>query len=937
MTRTLFLLLLWASAAHATANVWQQLSPTPTAHWVPATLFDCTNSVSSPNPQGRSFSGSNYGNGQIYYWGGGHNSYPGNDMEVYDIATNRWLPDTVQPQCWAPCCAAAYSCGGGLLGGDQYCDNYPIDCSGSLDPYSASCQYGSCVNYSGKSSKGAFRCSGGSRDGQTCTVNGDCPSGTCPITIPTPGTTCTTCKPYTEHTYQKEAYNPNTGHDFFVIDSGTWDWNPSTRAWTWLGPPAPQSADFSNRLVIYDPTVSKMLYIQAGGGNRGVYRFNDSTNAWTLADTYLPTNAWTGLFATWDASVSKFVVVFMPDVNPFQWYLYDPTQTGAGAWTSLTTPSALTTYMCGGTASRPCFTSSVVYDGTNQRTIALTLDASNNFALYALNAGTQTWSAVTTTGGTSTWGFSGNQTGGYNTIHYDGPTGSLYLLDAGIPWECGSASAVKMWTVQLDLGNPLPTNTPANTATPTPTQPTPTPTATFPTYTPTAVPATYTPTNTPLPTTPTATPTCVGTVRLVGPGRTYTTVNQATAVVQSNDCVYIDAGTYYNADALGRWPATASNVTVRGSGGMARLMINNGDINTGMGGDTWKGIFVANGANLTVENIEFDCASSRPADAFCTGPAIGAPSPDYNYAGIRLQAAGLTVRNCIFRQNDNSILGGPTSGSPAGDVLIENSEFNQMGYGDGSSHGFYLNARNNTLTYRYNWAHNTIMGHHVKSRAVTNYVLYNRIMDQAVQTASCNDAGTCSASVEVELPCGGLSYVIGNALQKSVTADNNTMVNYAAEVANVTNCPFTNTQELYVINNTLVSDYGPTTKFIRGAGTSPLVWAVNNIFWGAGTVLTWPSGGTQANYGNSTDDPKLQDQSLYDFHLTANSTAVQNIGVNPLTDDHGYSLIPTRQYVYDRASMARPDDGLLDLGAFEYGYTPPPTPTPRLTAPWLLR
>lgn len=917
-----------AASAAAQSNTWIQLSPAPSTHWVPTSLYDCTQSQVTANPQGRAFSGSDYGNGKIFYWGGGHNAYPGNDMEVYDIATNQWTGDSVMPQCWAPCCAAAYSCGAGSLPGDQMCDNYPIDCSGSLDPYSSSCLYGSCINYSGKSSKPVFWCSGGSRNGQTCTVDSDCPGGTCPIRIPTPGTTCPTCKPYTEHTYQKHAYNPNTGHDFFVIDSGTWDWNPTTRSWTWLAVPAPQSADFSDRIVMYDPVHTRMLYIQAGGGNRGVYWFNDSTHVWTGSDSYLPVSAWTGLFGTWDARAQRFVIAFGPDVSPWAWYLYDPTQTGAAAWTSLAgvTPSDLTAATCGGGSTRPCFTMSLVYDATNQRTVALTLDASNNFVLWALDAVAQTWTRIMTSGGSSTAGYSSNQTGGYNTFHYDPGTASLYLLDGGVTWQCGNSAQVKMWKIQLALGTPAPTAstatrtttqpaaTPTITGTPTNTRPSATPTNTQPTATPT-----ITPTITQTPTTgiTTPTPTCAGTVRLVGPARTYTKPSQAAAVVQANDCVYIDAGNYPNDVAL--WPASASNVTIRGAGGMVNLTITNGIVYGS------KGIWVVDGANTTIENISFSCATSRTNNTNCSGILVG----DENDAGIRLEAAGLTVRNCVFHDNDNGILGGPSVSGLSGDTLIESSEFFRNGFGDGYSHNVYLNAHHNSVTFRYNYSHGAIVGHLIKSRAATNYVLYNRMMDEAAQTDDCTDPGRCSASAEVELPCGGLSYVIGNVLQKSSTADAAQVVRYAAEVGDAANCPLANPQELYVVNNTMVSDYGPNTQYIKGAGTAPLLWAKNNVFFGAGNAVNWPAGGTQVTAGNVIADPKFVSQTTYDYHLTANSSAAINQGVDPGTDPHGYNLVPMQQYVYDRTFITRPSDGSLDVGAFEYiaGATPFPTPT----------
>ncbi|MFA9461268.1 hypothetical protein [Thiohalorhabdus methylotrophus] len=42
-------------------------------------------------PDYRPYSGVTAGNGFVYYWGGGHKTHPGNDVDAYDIANNRWI------------------------------------------------------------------------------------------------------------------------------------------------------------------------------------------------------------------------------------------------------------------------------------------------------------------------------------------------------------------------------------------------------------------------------------------------------------------------------------------------------------------------------------------------------------------------------------------------------------------------------------------------------------------------------------------------------------------------------------------------------------------------------------------------------------------------------------------------------------------------------
>lgn len=71
-------------------NEWRQVTPQPSQRYIPANYMasDVLENVSLP--RGRAYGGIQYGNGKLYYFGGGHGGYPGNDVEVYDIAANRW-------------------------------------------------------------------------------------------------------------------------------------------------------------------------------------------------------------------------------------------------------------------------------------------------------------------------------------------------------------------------------------------------------------------------------------------------------------------------------------------------------------------------------------------------------------------------------------------------------------------------------------------------------------------------------------------------------------------------------------------------------------------------------------------------------------------------------------------------------------------------------
>jgi hypothetical protein len=74
------------------------------------------------------------------------------------------------------------------------------------------------------------------------------------------------------------------------------------------------------------------------------------------------------------------------------------------------------------------------------------------------------------------------------------------------------------------------------------------------------------------------------------------------------------------------------------------------------------------------------------------------------------------------------------------------------------------------FTLQFSYSHLASVGHLVKSRAATNYILYNRLTDE-----------TGTASYELDLPNGGLSYIIGNIIRQSPNTQNSTVASYLEE------------------------------------------------------------------------------------------------------------------------------------------------------------
>jgi MYXO-CTERM domain-containing protein len=354
----------------------------------------------------------------------------------------------------------------------------------------------------------------------------------------------------------------------------------------------------------------------------------------------------------------------------------------------------------------------------------------------------------------------------------------------------------------------------------------------------------------------------------VGAGKPYATPCEAIAVAADGDVIAIDAAVYPD-DAC---TVAANQLTLRGVGGLAHLAWGGGPIGNG------KAIWVIAGDDTTVENIEFS----------------GATVADENGAGIRQEGTNLTVRGCYFHDNENGILAGSDAAS---EILIERSEFVGNGFGDGQTHNLYINEVGK-LTFRYNWSHAAVIGHLLKSRALENHILYNRLT---------GEGGT--ASYEIDLPQGGLSFVIGNLIEQGPDTDNASMLSYALENQN------NPSQQLYVVHNTFVNDRPSGGTFINIAGAvGTAAVARNNVFFGPGTIINQA---TAVVEGSCTDDPLFVDQAAFDYHIGDDSPC-KDMGIAPGTGD-GVDLTPDHHYVHPAGEEGRMSVGTIDIGAYELG------------------
>jgi MYXO-CTERM domain-containing protein len=356
--------------------------------------------------------------------------------------------------------------------------------------------------------------------------------------------------------------------------------------------------------------------------------------------------------------------------------------------------------------------------------------------------------------------------------------------------------------------------------------------------------------------------------RAVGPGKTYAAPCAAFAAASDNDVIEIDAAGDYDGDVCG---VSKNGLTIRGASGKAK-------IDAAGKNAQGKAIWVISGNDTTVENIQF----------------TGAKVPDLNGAGIRQEGKNLTVRGCVFRDNENGILAGD---NPDSHILIEGTEFDHNGAGDGYSHNLYINHVGK-LTFQFNWSHRAQIGHLLKTRAAENRILYNRLT---------GEDGT--QSYEIDVPNGGTTYVIGNIVQQGAATDNPSLLAYQQEGTHASNPG----HDLHVVNNTFVNDRAGNATFVAIGGSVTTKAVIrNNILSGSG-VLTNQAGPVASD--NVTASDCFVDALNFDYHLVDGAPCV-DAGMDP-GSANGFDLAPALVYVHPAASAPRVVDGPLDVGAYE--------------------
>ncbi len=373
----------------------------------------------------------------------------------------------------------------------------------------------------------------------------------------------------------------------------------------------------------------------------------------------------------------------------------------------------------------------------------------------------------------------------------------------------------------------------------------------------------------------------------VGPGEDLATPGAAARVARDGDLIEIAAGVYAGESV--RW--RADDLVVRGVGGFARVDVHG----TRLVGE--KAAWLVQGDRMRIEQVSFSGARSR----------------DHNGAGIRAEGAGLHVRRCRFLDNETGILSNPVAG---GRIVVEYSEFAGNGHPDGQAHQVYI-SDSAEFVLRGSYLHGTVIGSAVKSRARSNVIEYNRIVDGA----------NGRSNYTIDLSEGGQAVILGNELEQGPYSGNRRLIAFGPEGAR-------GGDVLHVVHNTLVNDRAGGS-FVWN-NTTGLAHLYNNLMIGGrravegaallvGNVFAtdaWlgPRGaglggvaGSSHNQRVAADRAGIASRAALDYTLQARAPA-QGAAV-ALDERAARRLAPRYEYVHPAAARARGAHG--DAGAHE--------------------
>lgn len=412
----------------------------------------------------------------------------------------------------------------------------------------------------------------------------------------------------------------------------------------------------------------------------------------------------------------------------------------------------------------------------------------------------------------------------------------------------------------------------------------------------------------------------------VGPGRTYSTPNDAYAAAVAGDTIRVFPQA-----------SNAPYVQVRIQASKARIafvgVVQNGErvrlAGTGFtysgAGSTPRAMFQFNPGtdDCVVENFEiYDCHNGS-----------------YNGAAVRInQANRITVRNCEIRNNDMGLMSNGDVGVQSGaDQLVENCIVHDNGNTSdpGYNHNFYMGGTSVRIRGCNVYAATT--GHNIKSRAHLTMVEGSYVHDSPNRELDLVDDATNTAT------SGSHALVSGCVIRKMDSCPGNRgTIHFGQDGGNAHN------GTLYLVNCTILTQYVTAVVTLSAAGSGarfynclvsdPLqtqtsgqvlialgtasaancggsnLWVSRGFTVGGGVTLSSLSSGGAGQY------PSFVQTQSGDYRLAVSMAGVVDGGVAAGSMGLPAELQsePVLQFAPPVGSATRTFAGTPDIGAYEY-------------------
>lgn len=436
----------------------------------------------------------------------------------------------------------------------------------------------------------------------------------------------------------------------------------------------------------------------------------------------------------------------------------------------------------------------------------------------------------------------------------------------------------------------------------------------------------------------------------VGPGQALTSIGEAPwESLMPGDRVLIHwrAAPYAEKWVICRQGTEADPIVISGVPGPSGELpvIDGRDATTRTALNFWnegRGVIKIGGANIppdtlpayiVIENLEI--RSGRPPYSFTDDGGSTAYYAD-NAAAIYVEkACDLVIRNCVLHDSGNGLFIGAYDGQTE-NILIEANWIYDNGI-EGSiyQHNTYTAAIH--ITYQYNRfgpLRGTAGGNNLKDRSAGLVVRWNWI-ERGNRQLDLVDAE--DSAVLVNHPAYDETHVYGNVLIEAEGQDNSQIVHYGGDSGATADY---RKGTLYFYNNTVISTRTGNTTLMRLSTNDESADVRNNIIYttASGSHLAmlsssgamdlghnWLTAGwvtSHSSFGGTLNDDGTNLEGSdpafgQDYVLQSGSPCVDaGTTLNPaVLPDHALG----RQYVPHQGSTVRPDDGALDLGAFELG------------------